>query len=165
MNGKGALPLDHDLSNNKKKEQAQQQAQPEPQPQPNAPLTLEDVRHFLKQTLAWALNEAQQGRVRAMSLVLVDDSGVPQHAFVVEPNQSVPLLAGSYVALDQIKEGAKSVMGSYVQHRAAQAKHEQERQGNQSPTPAPVVATPASAPAQPVATGRDPSPSFEDEGL
>lgn len=136
---RGAVPLDAAV---RKVEAAggasQEKANPNPTNDPDGPDTASEARaetptppdqdQVMTQIMAWLYNEAKAGRIKAMSMVMVDDSGVPQHAFVIKDGASMPLLAGAYVAIEALKGGAVKDMMDYRKFLFDKAKHDAEQQ-------------------------------------
>lgn len=108
---KGAIPLDASAS-------------PKEAEAGEARYAADDPIAQMCMMLSHLYNEARAGRVKAMSVTFVDDSGVPQNGYYVGPGAAVAMLGGLTIAADALKEGAKRAMDGYLEFLRKKAEAE-----------------------------------------
>lgn len=86
-----------------------------------------DLNNMMQQMMAYLHAEAGKGNLVSMSVVFVDKSGVPQHAFTVKPHNAAVLLGGLLVAEDQIKLALGQSMENHRLRLIKQAEEEAKK--------------------------------------
>jgi phosphohistidine swiveling domain-containing protein len=134
---KGAVPLDaasrsepSSPAAQAKPEQANSAASPpRSEPGEGEQANKQDPVYQMGLMLSTIYNAVRMGHVKALMVVFVDDSSVPQVGFHIGSRMAVPMLGGMTIATDLIKDGAKKTMDSYREHLRKKAEFDAAKPG------------------------------------